>query len=51
MSAIAAMVGLTCFVTAILDMGMNGARYAGWAPWGIGVALVCFGGLRLAGIR
>jgi hypothetical protein len=31
---------MVCFVTAILDMGMNGARYAGWAPWGLGFTLV-----------
>ena len=37
-------------ITATLDMGMNGSRYAGWAPWGLGIAAVCvvilsFGGL------
>jgi hypothetical protein len=29
------MIGL---VTALFDMGMNGSRYASWAPWGIGMA-------------
>ena len=35
--SIMAIIGLT---TALLDMGMNGARYAGWAPYGVGMALV-----------
>lgn len=39
---IAAIVGLVCLVTALLDMGMNGAQYAGWAPWGVGISLACF---------
>jgi len=34
-------------VTALLDMGMNGARYAGWAPYGLGMAII---GLILASI-
>lgn len=24
-----------CGITAILDMGMNGGRYAEWTPWGL----------------
>jgi hypothetical protein len=24
--------------TALIDMGINGARYAGWAPFGFGMA-------------
>jgi hypothetical protein len=31
---------VTGLPTALLDMGMNGARYAYWAPWGLGVSLV-----------
>jgi hypothetical protein len=29
------MVGLP---TAVFDMGMNGARYSAWVPWGLGMA-------------
>lgn len=39
-AAFATITLLFCFVTAMLDMGMNGAR-AGWAPWGFGVSMVC----------
>ena len=35
-------------VTALLDMGMNGSRYAGWAPFGLGIAGV---GLILSNIH
>jgi hypothetical protein len=35
------------FSTALLDMGMNGARYAAWAPWGLGMTVI---GLILAGV-
>lgn len=34
-------VAMVCFVTALLDMGMNGGGYAEWAPWGLGVTVVC----------
>jgi hypothetical protein len=33
---------LVCLVTAALDMMMNGARGADWAPYGFGASLVCF---------
>jgi hypothetical protein len=33
-----------CFPTALLDIGMNGTRYAGWAPFGL---LITFLGLAL----
>lgn len=39
---VATVIGVVCFITALLDMGMNGSAYAGWAPWGLGIALVCF---------
>lgn len=42
MVVIATIVGMVCFVIALIDMGMNGSRYAGWAPWGLGIALPCF---------
>ena len=42
LAVVAVYVGL---ITALLDMGMNGARYAGWAPFGLALAAV--GGLVL----
>jgi hypothetical protein len=36
-----AALGIVCFITAFLDIGMNGARYAGWAPGGLGIATIC----------
>ena len=39
---IAEIVGLVCFVTGVLDMGMNGSASAGWAQIGIPIALFCF---------
>lgn len=35
------------FPTALIDMGMNGSRDAGWAPWGFGMTVV---GLFLVGL-
>lgn len=37
---------MICFglVTAWFDMGMNGSRYADWAPFGFGIALIGMGG-------
>ena len=40
MFVIAETVAIICFVTALLDVGMNGARYAEWAPWGLGLTAV-----------
>lgn len=31
--------------SALLDMGMNGARHGGWYPWGLGMG---FAGLLVA---
>jgi cytochrome bd-type quinol oxidase subunit 1 len=42
---IAEFIGIICFVTAVLDMGMNGGRYAYWAPWGLGICLLCGGAM------
>lgn len=42
LGVVATIIGICCMVTALLDMGMNGARYASWAPWGIGIASMCF---------
>ena len=48
---IAEIVGVVCLTTAIIDMGMNGARWAGWAPWGLGIAAPClFIALALSGM-
>jgi hypothetical protein len=33
--------------TALIDMGMNGSRYAEWAPWGLGMTFI---GLLLVGL-
>lgn len=46
--AFAAFLCVVCLVTALLDMGMNGSRYAGWAPWGLGIGAIC---LLIAGAR
>lgn len=43
------MVCVACLVTALIDMGMNGGRDAGWAPWGLGISAGCWGGLYLLG--
>jgi hypothetical protein len=40
---------LACLVTALIDMGMNGSRHAGWAPWGLAISMACMGGLYLLG--
>lgn len=39
LASVMIVVALVCGATALLDMGMNG-RYAGWAPWGLGIAVV-----------
>lgn len=36
-----AIIGVFCLVTALLDIGMNGGRYARWAPWGLGISFPC----------
>lgn len=43
------MASIVCGVTGIIDMMMNGARYAVWAPWGLGVAIVCLTVLGMMG--
>lgn len=43
LSAIAICIG---FPTALLDMGMNGARYAGWAPYGLAMTFVGLAGVH-----
>jgi hypothetical protein len=37
----AEVLAIVCSVTALLDMGMNGGRYAEWAPWGFSIAVAC----------
>lgn len=37
------MVGSLCLVCAFIDMGMNGARYAEFAPFNLTVAAIGFG--------
>ncbi len=37
----AIVIGLICFVTSVIDMMSNGARYADWAPAGLIVTIIC----------
>jgi hypothetical protein len=38
MTALGATMIVVGLPSALLDMGMNGSRYAGWAPWGLAMA-------------
>ena len=38
MALVGGMMMFVGLLTAMLDIGMNGARYAGSAPWGLGIA-------------
>lgn len=44
MAAVFIMMTVFGLVTALLDMGMNGSRYASWAPYGFGIAFIGWGG-------
>ncbi len=41
MFVVAEIIGAVCLFTAALDMGMNGSRGAGWAPFGIVITAIC----------
>jgi hypothetical protein len=43
MFVLAEIIAIACFISALVDMGMNGGRNAGWAPWGIGITIICAG--------
>ena len=34
--------GFICFITSLIDMGMNGNEHAEWAKIGAPIALACF---------
>lgn len=40
MTLLLSLILIVGLVTGILDLSMNGGRNAGWAPWGIGSAVV-----------
>ena len=45
----AEIVGGICLLTAFLDMGMNGTRYARWAPYGLFMSMAAVGIMWIAG--
>ena len=40
MVGLASAVAVVCFMTAAIDIGMNGAQYARWAPYGLAIGLL-----------